>query len=926
MPQESISQQDRLFRLQTPLGPDKLVLRKFSGTEGMSEQFRFTLDMVSEDWNIKLEDVLQKKFTVSIRQSDGATERFFDGYVSRFWQPPSPGRLATYHAEIVPWLWFLNLSHGCHIYQDKTVRQVIKEVFEKFGYQQDRDFKFLLRGKHLPWEYCSQYRETAFDFVSRLMEIEGMYYYFQHGDGRHVMIITDSKTTHVPCPYQSTFRFDKVTGLGYFHEDDTIPSWKPEKQMRPSRYAHRDFNFLTPHADLSGQADSSEEDQEDENPKDQIYDYPGEYEFKKDAEDWARLRIEEQEMDHSFTEGSGCCRAMIPGYKFTLTDHDRKDQNKTWLITRISHEGTNGTFMAGSDGEAAKYESKFRCISADDQYRTGRKTKKSQMLGMQTAFVMGPKGEEVHTDPYGRVKVKFHWDRSKKQDDTCSCWLRVMQPWTGVNYGHIWLPRVGQEVVVDFLEGDPDRPLVVGCVYNKDSMPPYKLPDNKTVSGFKTRSTKGGTTDNFNEIYLEDKKDSELFRMQAEKDMQIIVKHDQSISVQHDQQINVGHDQTELVQNDQHITVQGERRDSVGKNRSTTIGSDDQLKAGGNILIDAAGNIHLRAGGSIILEAAGGIKFLGEGISFINVNALGVQIQGPQVLLNCGLPFPEGALLASALAPNLPGALGSLGNLGGALGSAGIGSALASALQGAGLNPSALASALGGGNLGDLGPVLQGAGLDPSALASALGGNPGNLGSILQGAGIDPSALTSALTGGNLGSIGSVLQGAGIDTSALASALTGGNLGDVGLLLQNAGINPSTLASALTGGNLSGVMQNLGSGLNPEESLQAIGGSLTSQVSQTVSSLSSSLTGAGAASLSPSAGGGSMDAVVSQALQNFGFDPSVVQAMGIDPSQMLAALQGGGGQETLQPIGGDAPAQPDAIPETGSSADDENQP
>jgi type VI secretion system secreted protein VgrG len=586
----AITQFGRLLHLDTPLGGDVLLPRSFTATEGLSTLFHYHLVLASENTDIDFDQLVGKPATLSVRHSDGVSQRYFNGYISRFVQKQELGRLATYEAELVPWLWFLTLTADCRIYQWKTVPEVIDDTFQRYSFS---DYRMDLVMSHTPWEYCTQYRESAFAFVSRLMEIEGMYYYFEQQDGEHTLVITDHRSTHKPCPYQSDFRYEKVIGEGYRHTDDTIYKWIPEKKVRPGKYTHRDYNFEKPDDLLQAQMTEiaeetsenwGEDDEDRENPEYEIYDYPGEYEDRMDADDWARLRIEEQETDHDVADGDSNCRSMLPGFKFTMQDHFRQDQNREYLLTKVVHSGQEGTIFGGTDEGEAHYENQFSCMPADVQYRV-RKTKHHQMLGSQTAFVVGPPGEEIHTDQYGRVRVKFHWDRRPGRPEDSSCWIRVMHQWTGTNWGHQWIPRIGQEVIVDFLEGDPDRPIITGCVYNQDNMVPWTLPDNKTVSGFKTHSSKGGGADNFNQIRFEDKKGEELLSIQAEKDRYILVKHDDTEHVQHDQTINIdhdqtqtiGHDQTEEVKHDQKLTVDHDRTEEVKNDETITIDHDQSL-------------------------------------------------------------------------------------------------------------------------------------------------------------------------------------------------------------------------------------------------------------------------------------------------------------------------------------------------------------
>lgn len=625
-----VQQTNRLFKLETPLGEGVLLVRSAEGSETVSELFNFKLVLASEDAEIDFNAVIGKKATLGIRQSDGSSWRYFNGYISHFRQAPAPGRLASYYADLVPWVHFLTLSQNCRIFQNKTVPQVVEEVFQKLGYS---DYKFRLQGEHTAWEYCTQYRETAFEFVSRLMEIEGMYYFFQQDEGKHTMIIVDHKSAHQPCPYQSEFRYDKVTG--YNHGPDTVYHWVPAIQVRPGKYAHKEYNYNKPtdplYSEMSAKAGGGQD------PKHEIYDFPGDYEVRQEGDDWVRLRIEEEENDHQTATGKSNCRSMASGYRFSLTEHDRQDQNRSYLVTKVSHQGQEGTFFGGTDEQQAQYENQFEALSSDAQFRQDRKSPTARMMGSQTALVVGPKGEEIYTDALGRVKVSFHWDRESKNDENSSCWIRVKQAGAGNGFGHIWLPRIGQEVVVDFMEGDPDRPLITGSVYNQDTRLPYKLPDNKTISGIKTRSSLGGGDNNYNEIRLEDKMGAELFVVQAERDMELLVKHDR----------------TSLVKNDENLTILGNQSESITKTRSAQVQGDEQLQVKGKINIEATGSISIKATGRIVLQSTSGISLIGPG-GYINISGGGISIEGVKVDINSGLAAPSPAEDSAPTQPPLP--------------------------------------------------------------------------------------------------------------------------------------------------------------------------------------------------------------------------------------------------------------------------------
>ena len=467
-----ISQHQRLFSFDSPLGPDKLLVNSFGGTEQLSELYHFNLELASEDFGIDWDQIVDRNVTVGVRQRDGTSMRYFNGFINRFEPVRHEGRLAYYSAEMVPWLWYLTLTTDCLIYQEKTVVQVIEATFQKYGF---RDYEIKSLGdRHAKWINCCQYSETAFEFVSRLMEAEGIYYYFKHEKGKHTLMLVDHLSAHLPCPYQPSMRLEHQEGSGLFRDEDTIFTSNMTKVIKPNRYAHKDFNFLIPSHKLYYEAPSQKF--MGTNRPLEVYDYPGEFDWEKDAPDWGNLRQEELEVDRIQVTGNGNCRSMIPGYRFGLVQHDRPEQNIDYLVTKVTHHGHEGSFGAGMDSGEASYENSFTSIPSSVQFRPTRKTDTPNIQSIQTAHVVGPKGEEIYTDEYGRVKVHFHWDR-KEPDENSSCWIRVMQPIAGLGFGHIWLPRVGQEVIVQFLEGDPDRPVITGCLYNHVNHPPYALPD-----------------------------------------------------------------------------------------------------------------------------------------------------------------------------------------------------------------------------------------------------------------------------------------------------------------------------------------------------------------------------------------------------------------------------------------------------------------
>ncbi len=621
-----ISQASRLFQITTPLGPDKLLVSRFEGKDEISGLFRYTVDLVSEEGAISSTDIVGKRITVKLLLPDGSF-RYFDGFVSCFSQMPSHGRLHVYRAEMVPWLWFLTRTTDCQIFQQKTVVQVIESVFKDLGFN---DYKLSVVGSYQPINYCVQYRETAFNFVSRLMEKEGIFYFFHHEAGKHTMVIADKSSVHKPCDGEPKVPMDHG-GRGTTRDFDVVFAWERHYQYCSGKWAQTDYNFKTPTTSLMTTENSILKIEN--NQKFEFYDYPGEYETKGAGGALTKLRMEEEEVGFDIGQGESDSRNFASGYKFTLAEHERKDQNVGYVLTSVTHSGSQGDFYSDSQSGAGSYRNRFSCIPEKVQFRPPRTTPHQIVHGCQTAVVVGPAGEEIYTDSDGRVKVQFFWDRKGKKDEKSSCWIRVSQPWAGKNWGAIWIPRIGQEVVVDFLEGDPDRPLIVGRVYNEQQTVPYALPGNSTQSGFKSRSSKGGGAADFNEIRFEDKKGSEEVYLHAQKDMTIMVEHDRTKTVQHDESTSITHDRTEKVGHDEKGTIGNNREWTIGPEDKLTVAQKQAVSIGQEQSIDVGQKITITAGVEITLTAGPNvIKLSPSGIS-IQSPAI-VQIQGSLVKIN----------------------------------------------------------------------------------------------------------------------------------------------------------------------------------------------------------------------------------------------------------------------------------------------------
>jgi len=643
----SITQANRTISIDTPLGQDVLILRAFTGTEAVSQLFHFQMDLVSDDAEIDYNAIIGRNVTIAVRLEDESTRRYFNGHVSRFTQLPSEGRLARYQAAVEPWLWFLTRTSDCKIFQKKSVPDIVQEIFRTFGFQ---NFELQLNRSYTPWEYCVQYRETAFNFLSRLLEQEGIFFFFRHEQGRHTLILADSSSAHKPCPDQPEARYHLVVGGGYTPEDDTVSSWRMEQEMRPGKYALSDFNFETPRDSLLSTL-ASKIDQGG-NSRFEIYDYPGEFANRREGDDTVKLRMEEEEACHTTITGESSCRGFCSGFRFNLTGHPRSDQNGSYVLTSVTHSANTGSLLSESDGEGARYSNNFTAMPASSPLRPARVTPKPMVQGPQTAIVVGPAGEEIFTDKYGRVKVQFHWDRYGKRDENSSCWVRVSHPWAGKGWGAVSIPRIGQEVVVDFLEGDPDQPLITGRVYNAEQMPPYGLPSGAVVSGIKTNSTKGGG--GYNEMSMDDTKGKEKITIHAQYDMGTTVEHDDTQTVHNNRTIGVDGTHTETIKKDTTIKitegnlvhdvekgtaayhVKGAVTENFDNTQTTTVKNAVEIwSTDATILVDAKTSIELHTGSSrMVMKSDGSIRIDGKNIEIIGTQEVKLGVGTQTVTLN----------------------------------------------------------------------------------------------------------------------------------------------------------------------------------------------------------------------------------------------------------------------------------------------------
>ncbi len=575
----------------TPLGPDKLTFLSMTGREALGEPFAYEVDLVSDDSNLSLDDLLGQPMTVHLELAGGDL-RHFHGIATEieFVEKAQPD--AVYRVRMRPWLSLLGNTADCRIFQACAIPDIVKEIFRDRGFT---DFEDALTEDYPKAEYIVQYRESDLHFVTRLMEHAGIYYYFRHTADAHTLVLADSQGAHkrIPGCEQLPYRppDEHRTRL-----EECVDDWHLVRRITPGAVVLRDFDFQKPNADLTAKQSAPKQHARGDF---EFYDYPGSYRVRDDGEKQARVRLEQRQEPFEQTLGHTNARALTVGALFELTDYPRDDQNCEHLITFTTislsgHQLQTGGTQPDSD---FTFSCEFGAIDSRVPFRTQRTVVKPVVEGPQTAIVVGKSGEEIWTDKYGRVKVQFHWDRVGQHDEKSSCWVRVAQTWAGANWGSIHIPRIGQEVIVDFLEGDPDQPIVTGRVYNASNMPPYDLPGKQTQSGVKSRSTKGGGTSNANEIRFEDLKGSEEFHVQAEKDMSTLVKNNETRDVGANRTTNIGTNES--------LTVGKNRTAHVKANETINVDVDESMTVGGNQTTNVVGNDTATVGGDQSLTVAG---------------------------------------------------------------------------------------------------------------------------------------------------------------------------------------------------------------------------------------------------------------------------------------------------------------------------------
>jgi type VI secretion system secreted protein VgrG len=583
---------NRNITIHTPLG-EALKFRRFWGGEELSKLFNFTVELLSDQRDISASDMLGQSITIEIELKYGK-KRFLNAQCTRFnftGVADGTGRFFKYQATLQPWLWYATRGSDFKVYQKMDVPSIVKDRLGKYPFVIDDK----TTAAYPVLDYCVQYRENDFDFVSRLMENEGIYYYFEHKMGEHVMVLCDSLAAH---GYFEGYEQIPFYAPDITYSDDTrdhFSSWLVSHSVDPGTYATDEYDFKKPKADLSIDKNHPRGHNHSTYEK---FDFPGGYTDMGDADHYSQVRMEELQNGNETIKGEGEVRGAAVGFLFALENHKRQDQNRDYLTTKVWYDGRDDHYeSAGSDGDY-HFQVDVTSIPSQEIFRPKRVTPVPRTSGSESAIITGPKGEEIYTDQYGRIKLQFHWDRYGTWDENSSCWIRVSSPWAGSNFGGIYIPRIGQEVLVDFINGNPDRPMVTHRVYNEDNMPPWDLPANDTQSGFLTRSTRGGAAGpglkdgagDANALRFDDRLGEEQLWIHAQLDQLTEVENDESKwvgrdrvkDVDRDETSTIGRDRTETVMHDETITVHNDRTERVDHNEKISIGDNRTKSVGKN--------------------------------------------------------------------------------------------------------------------------------------------------------------------------------------------------------------------------------------------------------------------------------------------------------------------------------------------------------
>ncbi len=587
----------------TPL-EDQLLFRQMSGFEALSRLFEFNVELVASNYNIDLNRVLGQPLTLEIQTLSGV--RFLNGQVTRFemvGQENDGARHYIYRANVRPCLWNLTQTSDNKIFQKKTVPEIIREVLS----EHDCPFELNLADAYRDWEYCVQYQETDFAFLSRLMEHEGIYYYFRHANGQHTLVMTDHASSHTAMPGYDVIPYYGPDRLAK-PQQEYISMWEVAAQITPDSYATVDYDFTKPRACLDAISSHPGGSQTGDL---QMFEWQGGFQEPDHGEQYARIRLQQLQSEREQSRGITNGRGIAPGHIFSLKGHPRSTLNRDYLVVSANYQMSISGYATGTDLDES-FQTSFVAVPCSTQYRAARITPVPRTHGPQTATVVGPAGEELWTDQFGRVKVQFHWDRYGVKNENSSCWVRVSSPWAGGGFGGLQLPRINDEVVVDFIGGCPDRPLVLGRVYNASNMPPVSLPANASQSGFWSQSVHGDPS-TANWLLFEDKLGAELAHMKAQLNMLLEINNDCNHHIGNNHTTSVGGDQHLTVQKDTYITRQGITNEQLNAAVKREINANYDTIIKGVLNSEHMGDLIDKRTGDIIRKQIGAITQTVEG-------------------------------------------------------------------------------------------------------------------------------------------------------------------------------------------------------------------------------------------------------------------------------------------------------------------------
>ena len=579
------------MRVESALGKDAFLLRRLQATESFSQLFSIDVDLLSYDGNIRAEDIVGTHIATFIG-TNSLLPRPLNGFVKSFAYTGLEKRgLYGYKAELVPWLWFLDKRTNCRIFQNQTIQKIIESIFSELGFS---DFSFSLIDSHQPFEYCVQYQESDFHFVSRLLEQEGLFYFFEHTADKHILHIADNAAAFIFLDEKTIEHSSGSRAKQY------VDAWQHRFQYCSGAFAQTDYNFEN--ANLSLLTETPTSIKLNNNSALERFEFPGNYTESQRGQNLTRIRMQQEEAGYQAVSAAGNFHQLEVGKKFKLrSDEAAADDKKNFVVSEIRHEAFEGSYLDEGNkedgGGESRYQNYFICLPEEVTYRPPLKTIKPRIDGVQTALVVGKPGDEIYTDKYGRIKLQFYWDRYGKKNETSSCWVRVATPWAGTKWGTLNIPRVGQEVVVTFVNGDPDQPLVIGSVYNSTHMPPVGLPEGKNYAGTKSRSVKAGAG-SFNEFSLDDSNGTEQVKLHAQKDYNTTVGNNLSSSVTANASYNVDGNSSSTIGGNSSLSVQGNESASVQGNQDYSVQGNRSGTVAGNLTENTSGKVESSIGAS----------------------------------------------------------------------------------------------------------------------------------------------------------------------------------------------------------------------------------------------------------------------------------------------------------------------------------------